>query len=125
MTSARPVSSESGMPLATAFEKQARSAVTPKRSCAPPSASRNPVHISSKISSAPRAAHSRLSSTRKPSRGASNVVGSRITHAVSSSSAAAIESRSLYANVWVSAATSAGMPRSRSVTPMYQSCQPW
>ena len=30
MTSARPVKTDSGMPLATAFEKQARSAVTPK-----------------------------------------------------------------------------------------------
>ena len=95
ITSARPVRIERGIPLATAFEKQARSAVTPKCSCAPPRASRKPVHISSNTRRAPRSVHSRRSPSRKPRRGSSNVMGSRITHAVSSSRPSATDSRSL------------------------------
>ena len=73
------------MPLAIALEKQARSAVTPNRSWAPPSAQRKPVHISSKTRRAPRPWHSREQLLRgSPAAGSSNTVGSRITQAVSS-----------------------------------------
>ena len=62
ITSRRPVSTDSGIPLATALEKHARSAFTSKNCCAPPSARRNPVHISSNTRSTPRLVHRALSS---------------------------------------------------------------
>ena len=92
---ANPVSTPSGRPLATALENTARCGVTPKYSCAPPTAMRKPVHISSKMRSAPCFSHRSLTACRNPGAGAANVVGSRITHAVWSSIEAARPSRSL------------------------------
>jgi hypothetical protein len=125
ITSARPVRALTGMPLATAFEKHARSARTPYRCCAPPSARRKPVHISSKTSKAPTLSQSARTPSRKPGFGASNTVGSRITQATESSSASSSDCRSLYLKVKTSSFVDSGMPALRSVTEMYQSCQPW
>ena len=53
MTSRDPVTALKAMPPAMALAKIARSAVSPKCSCAPPRATRNPVMTSSNTSSAP------------------------------------------------------------------------
>ena len=85
MISFFPVRIASGIPLATAFEKHAKSALIPKYSCAPPNATLNPVHISSKTRTVPFSMQISLSFCRKLSFGSSKTNGSRITQAVSSS----------------------------------------
>ena len=128
MISRRPTTAESGNPFAIALPKHARSGMTPKRSCAPPSARRNPVTTSSKISTAPFACVSVATRGRKSRAGSTTPTGSMITAAICPGCSAKMRSsepRLSYANVCVSARTAAGTPRRRVVVPMYQSCQPW
>ena len=69
MISARPPNAASGRPPPTIFPRIVRSGGTPKRSCAPPRATRKPVITSSKTSSAPDASQSARSASRKPGAG--------------------------------------------------------
>ena len=61
------------------------SGVTPYRDCAPPSATRNPVITSSKISTVPFSLHRSRKACKKPGRGGTQpmlpATGSRITAA--------------------------------------------
>ena len=68
-TSARPPNAASGSPPPTILPRMVRSGRTPKRSCAPPRATRKPVITSSKTSSAPLASQSRRSASRNPGSG--------------------------------------------------------
>ena len=69
MISARPPNAASGSPPPAILPRIVRSGVTPKRSCAPPRATRKPVITSSKTSSAPAASQSIRSASRKPGAG--------------------------------------------------------
>ena len=83
----------SGRPLAMPLPNVARSGTTPKCSCAPPTAQRKPLTISSKIRSAPCRWAAAFTPARKPGAGASSSTGSMITAATLPwcSSSAALE----------------------------------
>ena len=80
MISARPPNAASGSPPPTIFPRIVRSGRTPKRSWAPPRATRKPVITSSNTSSAPEASQSARSASRKPGcgRDAAHVPGDRL-----------------------------------------------
>ena len=106
------------MPLATAFEKQARSARHAEAllRAAEREAEAGP-HLVEDQQRAARRAELLAGSARKPSRGASNVVGSRITQAVSSSSASSTDCEIVVREgVGQRRDVASGMPRLRSVT---------
>ena len=91
--------------------------MTPKRSCAPPRATRKPVITSSKTSSAPEASQSARSASRKPGSGGTTpmfpATGSTTIAASPSphcATAAAAASTSLYGQTIVSAAAPVGTP---------------
>ena len=69
MTSARPPKAPTCRPPPMTLPKHDRSGVTPKRSCAPPRASRKPVITSSKTSSAPTRSHSARRPGEEPGAG--------------------------------------------------------
>ena len=89
MTSARPTTAPPGSPPVTTLASVVRSGVTPTTFCTPPGLYRNPVMISSKISTTPYCWVSRRISAWKP--GARGTVpqdapdASRITAAMSGS----------------------------------------
>ena len=62
MSAERPQTTPIGMPPATVLPYTTMSARTPKNSCAPPGASRNPVYTSSKIRGTPHSSHTARSS---------------------------------------------------------------
>ena len=71
-----------GNPLPIALPQVDRSGVTPYTDCAPPAAQRNPVIVSSKISTTPCRSQSARTPSRKPGAGsASALAASRITQA--------------------------------------------
>ena len=69
MISARPPNAARGSPPPTILPRMVRSGRIPKRSWAPPRATRNPVITSSKTSSAPEASQSLRSASKKPGSG--------------------------------------------------------
>ena len=95
MTSARPVKTDSGMPLATAFEKQAR--IRCHAELLLRAAERQPESGPHLVEDQQRAARSAelLDLLEKSPRGGSKTVGSRITQAMSSSRAASSAARLL------------------------------
>ena len=117
MISFRAAKAPTGNPPPITLPYVATSARTPRRSCAPPGAKRNPVMTSSKISNAPWVSHKLRKPSKKPVCGKMHPIfpatGSTIIAAISSGFAVNISatcSKLLYCAKSVSCAVPAVTP---------------